>query len=120
MHPRPGSETRRSIVLVPLARRDRTRTPRSGCGCGCGGEASRCGCAGPDTPRPAEDALGRTYVVADMACAHCERALREALTALPGVERVDVDLAAKTVRVRGTAGDAAVRAAIADAGYEAA
>jgi copper chaperone len=119
MHTRPGSDTRRSIVLVPLARRDRTRPSRSGCGCGCGGDTGRCGCAGPGTP-PAEGAAGRTYVVPDMSCAHCERALREALTALPGVERVDVDLAGKTVRVHGAADDAAVRAAIDDAGYESA
>jgi copper chaperone len=55
-----------------------------------------------------------------MSCGHCERALREELSTVPGVERVDVDLAAKTVRIDGAADDAAIRAAIADAGYEAA
>ncbi len=39
---------------------------------------------------------------------------------VPGVETVDVQLAAKTVRVTGSASEDAVRAAVAEAGYEAA
>lgn len=61
------------------------------------------------------------YVVEGMSCAHCEAAVREEVGALDGVEEVRVDLATKRVEVAGTAlDDAAIRAAIEDAGYEAA
>jgi copper chaperone CopZ len=56
-----------------------------------------------------------------MHCAHCERAVAEEILSLRGVEAVDVDLDAKVVTVTGQAlDDAALRAAIAEAGYEAA
>jgi copper chaperone len=46
---------------------------------------------------------------------------RDELAALPGVERVDVDLETKLVVVTGTnLDDRALRAAIEEAGYEAA
>ena len=55
-----------------------------------------------------------------MSCSHCEHAISTELAKVAGVAAVDVDLDAKSVRVRGEAiDDAAVRAAIADAGYEA-
>jgi copper chaperone len=61
------------------------------------------------------------FTVSGMSCAHCEAAITEEVSALPGVEAVDVDLDAKRVTVRGaTLRDDEVRAAIADAGYEAA
>jgi copper chaperone CopZ len=54
-----------------------------------------------------------------MHCAHCERAVSEELSAVPGVESVDVDLESKLVVVRGDPlDDAALRAAIEEAGYE--
>jgi copper chaperone len=62
-----------------------------------------------------------TYDVPGMSCAHCEEAVATELSAVDGVESVAVDLAAKTVVVRGSAlDDAALRAAIDEAGYEAA
>jgi copper chaperone len=62
-----------------------------------------------------------TYSVPAMHCGHCERAVKGEVGALPGVEAVDVDLETKLVTVRGSGvADAQVRAAIAEAGYEAA
>jgi copper chaperone len=61
------------------------------------------------------------YSVPALHCAHCERAVKEEIGAVPGVDSVEVDLDAKHVLVRGRAlDDAALRAAIAEAGYEAA
>ena len=55
-----------------------------------------------------------------MSCSHCEHAISTELAKVAGVAAVEVDLDAKSVRVRGEAiDDALVRAAIADAGYEA-
>ena len=62
-----------------------------------------------------------TYTVSDMSCGHCERAITDALSTLPGVDEVVVDLNTKRVVVTGDElADADARAAIADAGYEAA
>jgi copper chaperone CopZ len=56
-----------------------------------------------------------------MHCEHCERAVKEEVGAVTGVETVDVDLATKVVTVRGAViDDAAVRTAISEAGYDAA
>ncbi len=61
------------------------------------------------------------YVVPGMSCAHCEAAVTEEISALPGVEQVAIDLESKRVEVRGTAlDDAEIRAAIEEAGYDAA
>lgn len=61
----------------------------------------------------------RRYLVPGVHCAHCVRAIEEALLPLPGVEGVAVDLEAKHVTVTGLElDDAAVRAAIDDAGYD--
>ena len=62
-----------------------------------------------------------SYTVPAMHCGHCERAVKEEVSAVDGVSEVAVDLDTKRVTVRGQAfDDAAVRAAIAEAGYEAA
>jgi len=62
-----------------------------------------------------------TYEVPGIHCSHCERAIEEEVRGVDGVERVDVDLAAKLVTVRGRSlDDALVREAIREAGYEAA
>jgi copper chaperone len=58
--------------------------------------------------------------VPDMSCHHCVRAISSEVCQVPGVADVDVQLGAKTVRVTGSASEAAVRQAIAEAGYEAA
>jgi copper chaperone CopZ len=61
------------------------------------------------------------YTVPGISCAHCEVAITAEVTALPGVERVSVDLEAKRVVVEGSnLDDAALREAIDEAGYEAA
>jgi copper chaperone CopZ len=55
-----------------------------------------------------------------MNCEHCRIAVAEELSAVPGVESVAVDLGAKLVNVNGASlDDAALRAAIDEAGYEA-
>jgi copper chaperone len=63
----------------------------------------------------------QTYSVPGMHCGHCERAVKEEVGAVEGVQSVDVDLETKLVVVRGDAlDDARLRAAIEEAGYEAA
>ena len=62
-----------------------------------------------------------TYSVPAMHCGHCKAAVTEELQSVPGVEAVDVDLDTKVVTVRGSSlEDAPLRAAIEEAGYEAA
>jgi len=62
-----------------------------------------------------------TYTVPGMHCAHCEHAVDSELRQVAGVESVGVDLDAKLVVVRGEGlDDSALRAAIEEAGYEAA
>lgn len=62
-----------------------------------------------------------SYTVPGMRCSHCEHAVTEELSQVEGVEGVDVDLETKLVVVTGEAlDDAALRAAIEEAGYEAA
>lgn len=59
------------------------------------------------------------YVVPGMSCSHCEASVVEEVSAVAGVESVDVDLESKQVEVRGDAfDDAAIRAAIEEAGYD--
>jgi copper ion binding protein len=57
--------------------------------------------------------------VPDISCGHCITRIESSVGQLAGIGTVQVDLSAKTVRVTGTADREAVRAAIADAGYEA-
>lgn len=56
--------------------------------------------------------------VSGMTCGHCVSAITSAVSALPGVTGIDVDLEAGSVRVEGTPDAAAVTAAIEDAGYD--
>lgn len=61
------------------------------------------------------------YTVPSIHCAHCAMSIREEVSEVAGVEDVQVDLDSKTVDVRGRGiSDEAVRAAIVEAGYEAA
>jgi len=61
------------------------------------------------------------YVVPGMHCVHCVAAVEDEVSAVPGVESVEVDLGTKRVDVAGAPlDDAAIRAAIEEAGYEAA
>jgi copper chaperone CopZ len=60
-----------------------------------------------------------TYSVLGMSCGHCRQAVADGLTAVEGVESVDVDLESKLVVVHGRdLDDARLRAAIDEAGYE--
>jgi copper chaperone len=62
-----------------------------------------------------------TYNVPAIHCAHCAMSIREEVSEVEGVEDVAVDLETKLVTVSGRAlDDAALRAAIEEAGYEAA
>ena len=62
-----------------------------------------------------------TYNVPAIHCAHCASSIREEVSEVDGVDEVDVDLEAKVVTIQGTElDDAALRAAIGEAGYEAA
>jgi copper chaperone len=61
------------------------------------------------------------YTVPDLSCGHCIAAVTSELQRVPGVHDVDVDLETKRVVVHGhPLDDAALRAAISEAGYEAA
>jgi copper chaperone len=62
-----------------------------------------------------------TYTVPTIHCEHCAMSIREEVEEVAGVDEVAVDLETKLVRVRGRElDDAALRAAIEDAGYQAA
>jgi copper chaperone len=60
-----------------------------------------------------------TYTVPGIHCGHCEAAVKRELEAVEGVESVTVDLESKLVSLTGRElDDAALRAAIDEAGYE--
>jgi copper chaperone len=62
----------------------------------------------------------KTYTVNGMTCGHCVAAVRSEISRLPGVQRVEVDLATGQVVVDSDRDldDGAVRAAVDEAGYE--
>ena len=61
----------------------------------------------------------RAYEVAGMSCQHCVNAVQGEVGRLAGVSAVDVDLSQGAVTVTGEGlDDAAIRAAIDEAGYE--
>jgi copper chaperone len=61
----------------------------------------------------------RTYHVPGVSCAHCVAAITDEVGRLAGVASVEVALDAKRVTVHGApVDDAAVRAAIDEAGYD--
>lgn len=61
----------------------------------------------------------RTWSVPDVTCGHCKSAIEGELSSVEGVERAEVDVDARTLVVEGEAADAAVLAAVDEAGYEA-
>jgi copper chaperone len=62
----------------------------------------------------------RTYSAPGISCGHCQAAITAEVTQLDGVRAVDVDLDARLVRISGEElDDAAIIAAIDEAGYEA-
>ena len=62
----------------------------------------------------------QVFTVEGMSCEHCVRAVTDEISSLPGVQRVDVDLAAGTVTVAADRelGESEVAAAVEEAGYE--
>jgi len=62
-----------------------------------------------------------TYSVPAIHCAHCAMSIREEVSEVEGVDEIDVDLETKVVTIHGRElDDSALRAAIGEAGYEAA
>ena len=62
-----------------------------------------------------------TYSVPAIHCAHCGMSIREEVSEVEGVEDVAVDIDTKVVTISGRElSDAKLRAAIQEAGYEAA
>ena len=62
----------------------------------------------------------RTYIVEGMTCDHCVNAVRTEVGGVSGITDVQVDLDTKLVQVSGDdIDDAAVFAAVEEAGYEA-
>jgi copper chaperone len=60
-----------------------------------------------------------SYIVPGMTCGHCKQAVEQEVARVPGVAALNVDLASGAVTVEGDdIDDAAVRAAIREAGYE--
>ena len=69
------------------------------------------------TPYPVHDT--RTYAVQGMNCSHCVTSVRAEVSEVAGVQDVEVELGSSRMTVTGGAiGDAAVEAAVAEAGYE--
>ena len=61
----------------------------------------------------------RQYTIEGMTCAHCVLSVSEEVSEAPGVDAVDVDLASGRLTVAGSdLSDEAIRAAVAEAGYE--
>ena len=59
-----------------------------------------------------------TYTVQGMTCGHCRASVIEEVSEVAGVEQVEVELADGSLTVRGDGfEDAAVRAAVDEAGY---
>jgi copper chaperone len=63
------------------------------------------------------DGNTRTYSVPGISCGHCKSAIEGEVTKVDDVRDVAVDIDARTVTVVG-GDDAAIRAAIDDAGYD--
>ena len=60
-----------------------------------------------------------TYSVPAIHCEHCAMSIREEVSEVEGVAAIEVDLESKAVSVTGhELDDSAVRAAIAEAGYD--
>jgi len=60
----------------------------------------------------------KTYTVEGLTCGHCELSVREEVEGLAGVTFAHADRTTGRLIVRGDVDDAAVREAVAAAGYE--
>ena len=91
----------------------------AGAGCAC--------CAAPtnteaSAPAAALSASSEEVLVAGMTCSHCVSSVSEELTAVAGIESVDIDLNAGgisrvTIHSASPVDPAAVKAAVEEAGY---
>ncbi|WP_440713838.1 heavy-metal-associated domain-containing protein [Gordonia sp. FQ] len=59
------------------------------------------------------------YTVTGMTCGHCEASVREEVGEVPGVQGIDVSASTGKLVVTGDVDDAAVLAAVQEAGYSA-
>ncbi len=57
--------------------------------------------------------------IVGMSCQHCVRAVRDALTGVPGVTAVEVDLDSGSARIQGSASALDLLHAVREAGYTA-
>jgi copper chaperone len=63
--------------------------------------------------------MKKVLSVEGMSCAHCVAHVKEALASVPGVTKAEVDLGKKQAVVEGSSlDDAALKSAVAEAGYE--
>ncbi|MCQ4320900.1 heavy-metal-associated domain-containing protein [Stutzerimonas stutzeri] len=60
----------------------------------------------------------QTFNVTGMTCAHCQRAVTQAIQSRDANAKVDVDLQAGVVRVEGGLDEATIREAIEEEGYQ--
>ncbi len=62
----------------------------------------------------------KTFLVPDVSCEHCVRAITSELSQIDGVEQINVDIPTKIVTVRASdaVSDAAIVAGLSEAGYE--
>lgn len=60
----------------------------------------------------------RTFDIPSISCGHCKAAIEGEVTRVAGVQSVAVDVDARTAVVIGDADEAALRAAIDEAGYD--
>jgi copper chaperone len=67
-----------------------------------------------------EDLAEKTFIVPEISCAHCVRAISDELNSIQGVEVLNIDIGEKTVEVRyeDTVVEDQIVAGIEDAGYE--
>jgi copper chaperone CopZ len=71
------------------------------------------------TPSPYTNPAARIYAVDGMSCAHCVASVTEEVAEVAGVDDVSVDLHRGRLAVTGRQiSDDAIRAAVAQAGYE--
>jgi copper chaperone len=62
--------------------------------------------------------MEKTYQVVGMKCEGCAKTVQEKLTQVTGVDKVLVNLAAKTVTVTGDASEPALTAALSDTKFQ--
>lgn len=62
--------------------------------------------------------MSTTYSVPGVSCGHCKSAIEGEVGKLDGISKVEVDVDAKTMTVEGDVDEAALAAAVDEAGYD--